>query len=107
MLDIFSENSLPLHPLTLKKQSKTMNNWIKIALLVAFHGLMMTDYYYWDKARIALTTFKVYSTHMPAFRQFALSQLDTLGYVLIANVTMIALLVVWICLSKKASRKSS
>ena len=84
-----------------------MNSWIKIALLVAFHGLMMTDYYYWDKARIALTTFKVYNTHMPAFRQFALSQLDTLGYVLIANVTMIALLVVWICLSKKTSRKFS
>ena len=78
-----------------------------IALLVAFHGLMMTDYYYWDKARIALTTFKVYNTQMPAFRQFALSQLDTLGYVLIANVTMIALLVVWICFSKKRNSKAS
>lgn len=84
-----------------------MNKWIKIALLIAFHGLMMTDYYYWDKARIALKTFKVYNTQMPTFRQFALSQLDTLGYVLIANMTMIALLVVWICLSKKSSRKSS
>ena len=84
-----------------------MNKWIKIALLIAFHGLMMTDYYYWDKARIALTTFKQSHANMAAFRQYALSQLDTLGYVLIANVTMIALLVVWICLSKKASRKSS
>ena len=44
-----------------------MNNWIKIALLVAFHGLMMTDYYYWDKARIALTTFKVYNTQILHF----------------------------------------
>ena len=84
-----------------------MNKWIKIALLVTFHGLMMTDYYYWDKARIALTTFKVYNTQMPAFQQFALSQLDTLGYVLIANVTMIALLVVWICFSKKRNTKTS
>lgn len=84
-----------------------MNKWIKIALLIAFHGLMMTDYYYWDKVRIALTTFKQSHTDVAAFRQYALSQLDTLGYVLIANVTMIALLVVWICFSKKSSRKSS
>jgi len=78
-----------------------MNKWTKIALLIAFHGLMMTDYYYWEKARNELAIYKTAGSNLPAFRAFALSELDTLGYVLLANVTMIALLVVWLCFARK------
>ena len=78
-----------------------MNKWTKIALLIDFHGLMMTDYYYWEKARNELAIYKTAGANLPAFRAFALSELDTLGYVLLANVTMIALLVVWLCFARK------
>lgn len=74
-----------------------MKNWQKVGLLVAFHGLMMTDYYMWDTTRLGIQTFK---GTQASLRDYTLQQLDQLGWLLLANVTFIGLLVVWLCLRR-------
>lgn len=74
-----------------------MKNWQKVGLLVAFHGLMMTDYYMWDTTRLGIQTFK--GTQV-SLRDYTLQQLDQLGWLLLANVTFIGLLVIWLCLRR-------
>lgn len=74
-----------------------MKNWQKIGLLVAFHGLMMTDYYMWDTTRLGIQTFK---GTQASLRDYTLQQLDLLGWLLLGNVTFIGLLVVCLCLRR-------
>ena len=74
-----------------------MKNWQKVGLLVAFHGLMMTDYYMWDTTRLGIQTFK---GAQASLRDYTLQQLDLLGWLLLANVTFIGLLVIWLCLRR-------
>ena len=74
-----------------------MKNWQKIGLLVAFHGLMMTNYYMWDTTRLGIQTFKGAQVSL---RDYTLQQLDQLGWLLLANVTFIGLLVVCLCLRR-------
>ncbi|PTL33551.1 hypothetical protein C7120_02760 [Prevotella sp. oral taxon 376] len=78
-----------------------MKNWQKVGLLVAFHGLMMTDYYIWDTARLGIKTFKSAQPAGPTLHDYALHQVDRLGWLLFANVLAIGLLVVWLCLRRK------
>ncbi|SFG43429.1 hypothetical protein [Prevotella sp. KH2C16] len=78
-----------------------MKNWQKIGLLVAFHGLMMTDYYIWDTTRLSIKTFKSGAVPPLHLRDYALHQVDRLGWLLFANVLAIGLLVVWLCLRRR------
>ncbi len=78
-----------------------MKNWQKIGLLVAFHGLMMTDYYIWDTTRLGIETFKSGLGATLSLRNYALHQVDRLGWLLLANVMVIGLLVVWLCLQRR------
>ncbi|HEY9544128.1 hypothetical protein [Prevotella sp.] len=75
------------------------NRWLKVIILVAFHGLMMTDFYYWEQAKNSINLLKTGSVEV--LRQGALGQVNILGGLLIANVTLIAILVILLLLRKK------
>jgi len=75
------------------------NRWLKVIILVAFHGLMMTDFYYWEEAKKSINVLGNGSVGL--LREEALSQINILGGVLVANVTLIAILVILLLLRKK------
>ncbi len=75
------------------------NRWLKVIILVAFHGLMMTDFYYWEEAKKSINVLGNGSVGL--LREEALSQINILGGVLVANDTLIAILVILLLLRKK------
>ena len=71
---------------------------------MAFHGLMMTDYYIWDTTRLGIQTFK---GARASLRDYTLQQIDQLGWLLLGNITFIGLLVVWLCLRRRRKDASA
>jgi len=74
-----------------------MKHLAKIVLLIVFHGLMMVDFHYWKLAKEHILLAIKMASSDAIITPMVEVEINRLGIVLLTNITMIAVLVVWLC----------
>lgn len=74
-----------------------MKRLAKIILLIVFHGLMMVDFHYWKLAKEPILLAIEMASSDAIITPMVEVEINRLGIVLLTNITMIAVLVVWLC----------